>query len=53
VSLGDGAFIALVIFKEAQAFVARSVRRLVSRTRAFLELATEQPSKHQGAHDFI
>jgi len=46
VTLGDSAFIALVIFKEAQAFAARSMRKLVSRARAFLDLPSEQPQKH-------
>lgn len=55
VSLGDRAFVALVIFKEAQAFAARSVRKLVSRARAFLDLPPEQPPKpkHKGPRDSV
>jgi hypothetical protein len=57
VSLGDRAFVALVIFKEAQAFAARSVRKRVSRARDFLGLPfdSEQPMKRKdkGPHDFV
>jgi hypothetical protein len=45
VSVGERAFVLFVIFKEAQAFAGRSVRKLVLRIRDFLECGRERPAK--------
>jgi hypothetical protein len=47
--------VALIIFKETQAWAVRSVGKLAARARAFLGLSPEQPPKpkDEGPHDFI
>jgi hypothetical protein len=37
--------VALIIFKEGQAWAVRSLRKLAARARAFLGLPAEQPPK--------
>jgi hypothetical protein len=42
-------FVALIIFKEGQAWAARALRKLVSGVRAFLECSPVEPRKPKDA----